>query len=175
MIRRINLFGGPGIGKSVTAAKLFAELKIRNIHAELVREYIKTWAYQDRTPKSFDQYYIFGKQLWSEDVLLSNGVDIIITDSPLMMQIPYCFPEINSVSLKMMALDFEEKYPSINIFLSREGIEYQGEGRYHDYEQALKMDETIKDFLKKNDVQFSIHSAIDFELLLDNVLSKLGH
>jgi adenylylsulfate kinase-like enzyme len=37
----INLFGGPGTGKSTLAAALFTDLKMKGINAELVTEFAK--------------------------------------------------------------------------------------------------------------------------------------
>ena len=56
---RISLFGGPGSGKSTTAARLFSELKERHYSVEHVSEYVKSWTYMNRKPKGFDQVYIF--------------------------------------------------------------------------------------------------------------------
>jgi len=44
MSLRINFFGGPGVGKSTLAAQLFGWLKAENFDAELVQEFVKTWA-----------------------------------------------------------------------------------------------------------------------------------
>ncbi len=38
---RINLFAGPGAGKSTTATWLFSQLKIAGISIELTSEYVK--------------------------------------------------------------------------------------------------------------------------------------
>ena len=108
---RINLFGGAGCGKSVTAARIFVELKIKGHDIEYCTEYIKTWAYEKKVPKSFDQHYIFSKQMHAEDVLLSNGVKHIVTDSPLLMQL--CYVERSGKNfdhLLSAAKEFEEKY-----------------------------------------------------------------
>lgn len=80
----INLFGSPGSGKSTTAAGLYYNLKIRDYHCEMVREYIKSWAWEGRKPNEYDQVYIFGKQAKYES-LLYGKVDYIITDSPLVL------------------------------------------------------------------------------------------
>ena len=45
----INLYGGPGTGKSTTAAHVFALLKQRDVNAELVREYAKDIVWEGRT------------------------------------------------------------------------------------------------------------------------------
>lgn len=37
----ISLIGGSGVGKSTTAAAVFAEMKNQKMDAELVREYVK--------------------------------------------------------------------------------------------------------------------------------------
>lgn len=80
----INLFGGPNSGKSTAAAGLYYKLKTRGMNVELVREYVKNWAWEDRKPGTFDQPYIFGKQLRYESMLYGK-VDYLVTDSPLIM------------------------------------------------------------------------------------------
>jgi tRNA uridine 5-carbamoylmethylation protein Kti12 len=80
----VNLFAGPGSGKSTTAALLFGELKLRGINTELVREYVKTWAWNDRKVGEMDQLYLLGKQSSYENMLY-NKVDVIVTDSPVLI------------------------------------------------------------------------------------------
>lgn len=60
---RINLYAGPGAGKSTTAAMQFAKLKIAGHSIELVSEYVKAWAIAKRQVVGFDQIYLMGKQL----------------------------------------------------------------------------------------------------------------
>ena len=42
----VNLYGGPGTGKSTTAAALFAEMKIRGVNCEYIQEYAKDKAWE---------------------------------------------------------------------------------------------------------------------------------
>lgn len=44
----INLFGGPGIGKSTLAAGLFEHMKIAGFNVELVNEYAKDMVWEQR-------------------------------------------------------------------------------------------------------------------------------
>ena len=44
----INLFGGPGCGKSTTAADLFARMKLRGLSVELVTEYAKDVVWDEK-------------------------------------------------------------------------------------------------------------------------------
>lgn len=148
MIKRINIFGGAGVGKSTITAKLFAELKSKHYRIEHVTEYIKNWVYESRIPKSWDQLYIFGQQLHREDLIIRQG-PIIITDSPLLMQVTYAkhnnFPAYQQ--LLDIANKFETEYPSINFYIHRKHT-YQPEGRYHTEEEAIQIDQSILNILK---------------------------
>jgi hypothetical protein len=80
----INLFGGSGCGKSTTAALLFSRMKLLGLHVELVREYVKYWAWNDRKVREWDQLYLLGKQSAYESMLYGK-VDYIVTDSPILL------------------------------------------------------------------------------------------
>ena len=73
MTKVINLIGAPSCGKSILASLIFAELKKRNKHVEIVQEWIKHLIWQ----KDFDiiknQYYITQQQY----LLISNLNNII--------------------------------------------------------------------------------------------------
>lgn len=174
-MRRINLFSGPGSGKSAVAAKIFSYFKTQNLEIDLVKEYIKTWAYQKIKADSFDQLYIFSKQLRSEDILLRNGVDYIVTDSPLILQLAYMkkYDDIKIYNeMANIAAKFEEKYPSINIFLDRKDIPYKSLGRYESYEDAVEMDKIIEDTLNQNKIPFKRFDSVNHNHIL-NFLTRL--
>jgi ATP:corrinoid adenosyltransferase len=80
----INMFGGSGIGKSTTAAGLYHQMKLQGLNVELVREYVKGWAWAGTKVNTYDQVYIFGKQARSE-YMLYGKVDYIVTDSPILL------------------------------------------------------------------------------------------
>lgn len=172
---RICLFSGPGAGKSTTASRIFYELKVSGYSVDLVTEYIKKWAFLKRVPESYDQVYVFGHQLHEEDIRLRN-VEHIVTDSPLAMQVAYairdnneCWEDLINISRK-----FEKRFPSINIFLNRDTLEYQQIGRYENYDAALKMDNEIKNILStviKCDYQE--FKTTDIKSIMGYVKSKL--
>lgn len=159
--RRINLFGGPGVGKSTYAAKLFVELKSKHKNCELISEYVKKWAFIGRKPQPFDQPYIFAKQLQSEYSCLSKNKDlIVITDSPILLSTIYSqlyHYELHlHESLINLALKFENFFPSQNFFIKRnENWEYQQNGRYEDLQAAQKVDNFILDFLNFGGVKYT--------------------
>lgn len=80
----INLYGGSGVGKSTVAALLFANMKMRGMNVELVREYVKLWAWGGRQIRPADQIYLLGKQSAYESALYGK-VDFIVTDSPVLL------------------------------------------------------------------------------------------
>ena len=85
----INLFGGPGSGKSTGAAALFAGLKNNHIRAELVHEAAKRFIYKGATAQLDNQVYLLGKQ-WSHIRDLERaGCDVAISDSPLICNMLY--------------------------------------------------------------------------------------
>jgi len=151
-IRRVNLYSGPCNCKSTLAAHLFSRLKIQHQNVELVREFVKEWAYLKIKIESFDQLFIFANQIRQEDLVLRNGVDFIITDCPVMLGIAYCkhYGLHGWQGLEIIERDFEKKYPSLNIFLKRSpDIPYKEFGRFQKKEEALKVDCLIHKLLKE--------------------------
>jgi adenylate kinase family enzyme len=172
---RICLYSGPGAGKSTIAARIFYEFKVKGYSIELVHEYIKKWAYEDRKPKSFDQTYIFGKQTHSEDLVIQSGVKNLVTDSPLLMQV--CYAKRYKYPLWHTHLEqaklFEEKNPALNIFLDRTGLEYQEAGRYEDHSQAIWMDGQITEFMDEHIKDYLTFRTTDIDGILSAVEEKL--
>lgn len=142
----VNLYAGPGAGKSTCAAYLFAKLKMRGISAEYVTEYAKdvTW---DGTKEKLDlQVYITGKQAYRMKRVYGK-VDVIVTDSPLALGCMYTDDE----AMKQVCLHEGEKYKDnwLNIFLKRSpNIAYQPEGRNQTQDEAARIDADIKTMLR---------------------------
>jgi hypothetical protein len=141
---------GPGAGKSTAAARLFGELKTKGYDVEHVSEYIKTWAYEGRKPQSFDQFYIFAKQLKSEDVVLRKAKHIV-SDSPILLNTAYSTFYGCSFSSELISIakQFEVQYPSLNLIIER-SVEYVDKGRYQNFQEAIEFDEFLFKFLEEH-------------------------
>jgi len=175
-IRRINFFAGPGAGKTTTSSAIFALAKTQtDKNVEYAQEYIKTWAWEGRIPTGFDQLHIFSEQLRREEIPLRNGVDFIVSDSPLFLSAIYaknynvsCWKEILSIC-KL----FEVEYPSLNIFIDRKDKKYQSAGRFGSYDEAKKMDDYIKQFLNDNQIDYTVLSFDNYNSIADTVINVI--
>lgn len=174
---RINLYAGPGAGKSTTAAWLFAELKKAGYNIELVSEYVKSWAISKRDVIGFDQVYLMGKQLNYEYRFLAHGVDHVITDSPVLLSACYTrsyFDDLNIANhMEAIISEYEARHPSLNIFIRRDGKEYRSEGRYQSFDEAKRMDSIILDTLERNSIEYKEFSFYDSDLILKHITDSI--
>ena len=155
MALRINFYGGPGVGKSTLAARVFAGLKQSGVTAELVTEFIKPWAYEGIELDVFEHMYIFGNQLRNELRFIKADLDVVVTDSPILLQGFYISKKNESVgqAVKSIALDYEDKYPTLNFFVYR-SFPYDNEGRYQDGIAAKKLDIELEYLLQKSSLAY---------------------
>lgn len=148
---RINLYGGPGVGKSALACWITGKLKMSGLDVEQSPEYVKDWAYEKREVKRYDQIYLFGKQLKMEYKFLGNGVKHIVSESPLFLNTCYAMKYMGKEladPLRNILTDFEKEYAPLNIYLERpKDADYDPEGRFETEDQAREMDRYIKEQL----------------------------
>ena len=156
----INLFGGPGSGKSTITSGLFYELKKRNISCDNPYEFPKQVAWEDNKSQITDQLYIFANQ--HRGIVRSYGkVDFIILDSPILLSLAYKngyntgYPaSIYGESFDKMVLDTFNQYNNINFLLERKTDAYQTDGRFQTQEQSLTFHRKIESILRENDLQY---------------------
>lgn len=143
---RICFYGGPGVGKSVLAARVYAELSRAGvISVELVREFCKQFAYEGKKLDEYDQVFTFASQLWAEHRLFKAGIEVIVTDSPVLLQCVYTaiLDEDIAAHISDVALRYEQKYQALN-FLVQRSVPYRRVGRYQDEPELEKLDARIK-------------------------------
>jgi hypothetical protein len=152
-MRVINLFAGPGTGKSTTAAALFAELKYRGVNCEYIPEYAKDAAWEGRSKKFFKaQQLIYGKQSWRFE-RVKDEVDIMITDCPLMMGLVYMPRDFPMESLRNVIREDHDRYESLNFFLKRNKM-YNPKGRNQTEDEAMALDKDIREMLDETDIGY---------------------
>ena len=163
----INLFAGPGIGKSTTAAGVFYRMKTLGYKVELVTEFAKGLVYASDM-KLNDQLYVFAKQNWRLSVL-EGKVDYVITDSPLILSNIYFDKEASMYTeayFKPLVQDTFDHYHNINFFMTRdtETHPYQKYGRTQTLEEAIEIDGRIMEYLTTEDIMWydtTVVTAVD--------------
>ena len=163
----INLFGGPGVGKSTTAAWLFSQLKMDGVDCEYVSEFAKdkVWEKNDEVFKC--QFYITGKQIFKINRCISK-VDVVITDSPILLGIFY--DTDNGPDFKKAVLYQFQKYKNLNFFLERK-YAYQENGRNQTEDEAKEVDRIIKLGLEEANINYI--SAPDKEFILEEIKRRI--
>lgn len=174
----VNLFGGPGIGKSTLAAEVFAGLKSIGVNCELVTEYVKKWAWEGRPISTFDQLYIFAKQLRAESQLYGK-VNVIVTDSPFLLSPIYESiygqgPSLtHSPSQNALVHALDAKVTHLNFVLPRI-YPYDVQGRYETEQKALEIDKEILHYLTAYSIPFcQVPTSNQTNYINSAVLEKL--
>lgn len=167
----VNLYGGPGTGKSTTAAAIFSMLKQRGINAEYVPEFAKDLTWHGRQETLRDQIYVLGKQQ-HKLFMLKDQVDVIVTDSPVLLTLHYGkggFP-----SLLALAVDVYNSYTNHDIFLVRSKA-YNPKGRNQTEEEAREIDRDILEILKTfaGDFFTSDTSMASYEAIVEDIIARL--
>lgn len=150
----INLFGGPSIGKTVMAARIFLELKILGIEAANPEEHAKLSIWQGQ-PHLLDEQLILLGQTWHTLHTLADKVDAVVVDSPLLLCSVYAQGR-ERPHFHATVLDFHRRLPRINLVLTRNpGLGYSQSGRREDFEGARAMDQRILDALERSGERYS--------------------
>lgn len=173
----INLYAGPGCGKSTSAAYLYYLLKSAGKNVELVREYVKDWAWDERKINTYDQIYFLGKQTRRESMLYGK-VEYIVTDSPVLMGSfyaqKYC-PVLLSEGVRSATLAFynqaeKDGHRHHHVFLKR-SKPYNPAGRYQDENEAKDLDSEVRRYLR--DMKYAFSECDTDEASLSKLLEGL--
>ena len=129
----VNVFGGPGSGKSTMAYAVAAELKARGYTAECVGEVVKDCIYDaargdqeaarllDGSVESQEELY---RRQSARERRLDGLVQFVVADSPAIMGLAYLAPDADedrAARLAALAQDEFEAQESVNVIVAREG------------------------------------------------------
>ena len=148
----VNLYGAPGAGKSTGAAYIFSQLKMRGINAELVTEFAKDKVWEESKEVFNNQAYIFGKQYFRIS-RCADKVDVIITDSPLLLSTIYNDNPILGEEFNNVVRNVANSYDSINYYITRVK-EYNPKGRSQSEEESDAIADRVKDMLDYEGVEY---------------------
>lgn len=148
----VNLYGGPGCGKSTTAAYVFAKLKMQGVNAELVTEFAKDKTWEGNTKALLCQPYVFGKQVYRIDRCIDD-VEVIVTDSPLLLAILYNKDVAIEPHFTNMVFSKYTEYNNLNFALLRKKA-YNPKGRNQTEDEAKQLDCAAFDLLDKHNIKY---------------------
>ncbi|MCQ4021731.1 MULTISPECIES: AAA family ATPase [unclassified Ruminococcus] len=172
----INAFAGPGAGKTTSCLEIAEKLKKQGYVTEYVQEYAKELVW-DNQLELLDgsierQFDILQEQLNRVDRLYGK-VDFIVTDSPVLLNATY-LQEHNSEYIRAVQ-EIYSHFDNFNYFVERDVTTFENEGRIHNLEQSLQIDQELKDTLSSLNLGYSIynHSTID-NIVNDVIEYKTG-
>ena len=153
-MKLINIFGGPGIGKSTISADLYVKLKNSNVNCELVREYAKDLVWHERSKCLEDQVYVTAKQ-YHDLFMLKSKVDVCITDSPIMLGVYYnkLHSKHNKEFNDFIFYLHNTFKNQLNVLLKRKK-KYNVKGRIQTEDEAIKIDNEIELLLKQYNIPY---------------------
>lgn len=165
----VNLFAGPGAGKTTCAMEIAAELKKHNIQTEYVSEYAKELVYAKDYETLKNQSAVTGEQF--RRLQLANGqVDVIVTDSPILLGLVYDQSQSKDFASKIIAQ--HNSMENFNLFIKR-GTSYQTEGRLHTQDEAIQIDNRILKLLKDNKLFFGTYNHKTVDVVVQNIITRL--
>lgn len=167
----INLFSGPGAGKSTTRALIFAQLKMIEINCEETSEYAKSLTWEGHFNLLTDQLFVLANQNRKLE-RLRNKVDFVVTDCPLLLNIHYKPLEYLPLTFKGLVFELFNSYENINFFINR-GSTYSEIGRNQTFEQAKLIDQQIKEMLNENNIEY-----VSFDAnanIANNIVNHIKH
>ena len=152
----VNLFGGPGVGKSTVAAGLFHLLRVDGRRAELVTEFAKDLVW-DRHDAGFeDQMWITANQWRRLYRLKAHDLEFAVVDCPLMLTTVYAVGMPNSFF--ELVYDLHSGYDNFNVLLRRTNP-YEEVGRNQTQAEAAQIDFKIERMLAEHNIPHVIVNA----------------
>lgn len=170
----VNLYGAPGSGKSTGAAYLFSKLKMAGVNAELVTEFAKDKVWEESKEVFNNQVYIFGKQYFRISRCMDK-VDVIVTDSPLVLSAFYNNSEILGEEFNNLVMKVSNSFNSKNYFIERVKP-YNPKGRFQNEEEAKEIANELKEFLQNNDIEFTVKAGNfeGYDTIVEDILKALN-
>jgi hypothetical protein len=169
----VNLYAGPGAGKTTCAWLVAGELKKLGVVTEYVPEYAKELVWDDRTDLLDGSYKNQTAVLAEQNrriERLRGKVDVIVTDSPLLMSSMYA--KENVEQFEQLDFSMYNRCDNFNLFIIR-GNGFEQEGRIHSLQESKEIDEEIKGFLDEHGVYYGTYEHNTLDVVVRNIQASL--
>ena len=170
----VNLFGAPGAGKSTGAAYIFSQLKIKGVNIELVTEFAKDMTWEKNKKALTNQIYMLGNQL-QRIYRCQDEVDVIVTDSPLLLNILYNNNPILDKNFENLVVNIFNSYNNLNYYIQRVK-EYNPIGRNQTKEESEIIANKLINLLNSKNISFKyIEGQLEkYQEVVEDVLEVLN-
>jgi len=116
------------------------------------------------------------KQMHKEDIVLRSSHDVrIVSESPLFLST--CYAKMYNAPgwefLYHLSCEFEKSFPSLNLFVDRGSLEYKQLGRFQTHQQAIEVDNFIKNRLDESHIPYKMIKYDDLDGLLETVKTAI--
>lgn len=171
----VNMFAGPGAGKTTTAWAVASELKKKGVLTEYVGEYAKELVWEGKTDRLDGtlehQKALFLEQRRRIDRLVGK-VEVVVTDAPILLNLSYLKGdgEAEKAYDKTVTEAFCA-YENFNVFIKRGQGGWEQEGRIHTEEQSRELDGKIQSLLDERDIYYCKYSGKGLGRIADNVIT----
>lgn len=169
----VNLFAGPGAGKTTCAWEIASELKKAGLVVEYVSEVAKEYVWDGKTDL-LDGTLEHQQALYEEQnkrvQRLIGKVDAVVTDSPILLNLLYL--KEHNEHFEQEVLHNFKRQKNFNLFVQR-GQTFEKEGRIHNLNESIKLDNELKDYLKNNDIFFGTYSYKQMQLCVKNIVTTV--
>ena len=178
----VNLFAGSGARKSTTAVGVFHALQRKDINCEFVTEYAKDLSYRGLLDLARQNYKLRR---------LEGKVDVVITDSPILLPILYNKVYSHNKHLNDFIIYIFNRYDNMNYFLKKakkcnsteeEAMELDIEIKSlldfnQTEEEAKKLDIKVKSLLDLCNVDYTEieYNAYTVDIITDNIIRRVDN
>lgn len=118
MTKIVNLFAGPGAGKSTTKAGLFFEMKLAGYRVEVVEEFAKELTYEEAWSTMENEMFMLAEQDRRQRRLLGR-VDYVLTDAPLLKSLYYVRGVYDHPAYAAHIARLFDTYENVNVWIDR--------------------------------------------------------
>ena len=181
----VNMFGGPGAGKSTAALEVAEKLKKAGYVVDYAPEYAKelvwdmndpkaTKAERDAARKMLSGSYETQTKMYAEQLKrvqrCIGQCDFVVTDSPAILGVAYLkeqFPQQREWFESQALHDFNSMI-NFNMLVKR-GADYEQAGRYQSPKEAIAIDASVVDFLERFDIYHGVYDRNQIDKAIENM------
>lgn len=164
----VNFYAGPGSGKTTAALELTAALKKAGYNVEYVSEYAKELVLENKLKDLDNQEHVTDEQYKRFD-RLRGSVDVIVTDSPVLLGLVYGEGKISDEYIKQVK-GYYNSFDNFNMLVARpKDASFQQEGRVHDAQQSVELDGKIKSMLDNQGVFYGSYKRDDIAKTVERI------